>query len=59
MVLEVGSLTKIVGIVSAAVAKELNYDGEIKVVCDLDNYLVYTDVSKFYNWINQVVLETN
>jgi secreted trypsin-like serine protease len=59
MVLKVNGLWKIVGIVSAAVAKPVIFEqGETKVICDLDNYLVYTDVAKFYNWINQVILET-
>jgi hypothetical protein len=26
--------------------------------CDLNNYLVYTDVSKFNSWIEQVIIET-
>jgi hypothetical protein len=59
MVLKVGGLRKIVGIVSAAVAKPVIFNQrEIKIICDLDNYLVYTDVAKFYDWINQVILET-
>jgi hypothetical protein len=58
MVLEVDSLWKIIGIVSAAVAKSVIVGGKNTSICDLDNYLVYTDVSKFYNWIEQVVLET-
>ncbi len=58
MVLEVDGLRKIIGIVSAAVAKPVIVENKRRSICDLDNYLVYTDVSKFYNWINQVVLET-
>jgi secreted trypsin-like serine protease len=58
MVLKVGGLKKIIGIVSAAVAKSATVGGKNTSICDLDNYLVYTDVSKFYNWIEQVVLET-
>ncbi len=58
MVLEVDGLRKIIGIVSAAVAKPVIVENKRRSICDLDNYLVYIDVSKFYNWINQVVLET-
>jgi secreted trypsin-like serine protease len=50
MVLEVKGLWKIVGIVSSAP----NNDG----ICDLNHYVIYTDVSKFNEWIDQVVLET-
>ncbi len=58
MVLEVNGLTKLVGIVSAAVAKAAIVYGENRKICDLNNYLVYTDVSKFHEWINQVIFET-
>jgi secreted trypsin-like serine protease len=58
MVLKVDGLWRVVGIVSAAVARFADIDGNLQLICNLDNYLVYTDVSKFYNWINQVVLET-
>jgi secreted trypsin-like serine protease len=58
MVLEVDGLWKIIGIVSASLAKTVEIDGRIVNICDLDNYQVYTDISKFYNWINQVILET-
>jgi hypothetical protein len=59
MVLKVDGLRKIVGIVSAAVGKPIIFDQkDVKIICDLDNYLVYTDVSKFYDWINQVIIET-
>jgi hypothetical protein len=50
MVLEIDGLTKLIGIISV--------NGQNMLVCDLDNHLVYTDVSKFYDWINQVILET-
>jgi hypothetical protein len=58
MVLKVDGLWRVVEIVSAAVARFADIDGNLQLICNLDNYLVYTDVSKFYNWINQVVLET-
>jgi hypothetical protein len=58
MVLRVNGLVKIIGIVSASIANPYDFDGKIKYICNLNNYLVYTDVSKFYNWINQVILET-
>jgi hypothetical protein len=47
-----------VGIVSAAVGQYAIIDEKARLICNLDNYLVYTDVSKFYNWINQVILES-
>ncbi len=59
MVLEVGDFQKIIGIVSAALARTVeSIDTGTKLICDLNNYLIYTDVSKFYKWINQVVFET-
>jgi secreted trypsin-like serine protease len=58
MVLEVDGWTKIIGIVSAAVGKSAIVDDKKISICDLNNYLVFTDVSKFHNWIEQVILET-
>jgi hypothetical protein len=58
MVLEVNNRQTLIGIISAAVAKSVNIQGRNFSICDLDNYLVYTDVSKFYDWIHQVILET-
>jgi hypothetical protein len=59
MVLEVDGLRNIIGIVSASTAQYVSIDdGKPKLICSLDNYVVYTDVAKFYNWVNQVVLET-
>jgi secreted trypsin-like serine protease len=58
MVLEVDGLSKIIGLVSASAAKKTMVDGKLAKICDLDNYVVYTDVSKFHNWINQVVFDT-
>jgi hypothetical protein len=58
MVLEVAGTWKLVGIVSAAVAKEFVIHGKNAKICDLDNYLVYTDVSKFHAWINRVISVT-
>jgi hypothetical protein len=59
MVLKVGGLSKIIGIVSAADSKIATVNGKNEKICDLDNYVIYTDVSKFYNWIRQVVFETS
>jgi hypothetical protein len=56
LVLEVDGISKIVGMVSSA--KKVIIHGEYKLICDLNNYGVYTDVSKFYYWIRQVILET-
>jgi secreted trypsin-like serine protease len=58
MVLEVDGTRRLVGIISAAVAKEVVIQGKNAKICDLDSYLVYTDVSKFHGWINQVIRET-
>jgi hypothetical protein len=58
MILNVGGLSKMIGLVSASAAKIIIIDGKKEKICDLDNYVVYSDVSKFYNWINQVVFET-
>jgi secreted trypsin-like serine protease len=58
MVLKDDKLWKLVGIVSAAVAKKAEIYGKNQTICDLNNYLVYTDVSKFSDWIDQVIQET-
>jgi hypothetical protein len=58
MVLRVDGLWKLVGIVSAAVAQYAIVGKETKIICNLDNYMVYTDVSKFSEWIDQVIQET-
>jgi hypothetical protein len=59
MALKIDDTWKIIGIVSAAIAKQVIVNQrELKIVCDLDNYMVYTDVSKFNEWIYQVILET-
>ncbi len=58
MVLKVDKSWRIVGIISAAVGKFASVDEKIVQICDLNNHLVYTDVSNFREWIEQVVLET-
>jgi hypothetical protein len=58
MVLEVDSLWKLIGIVSAAVGKFSIVNGKNESICNLDQYFTFTDVSKFNNWIEQVVIET-
>ncbi len=59
LVMKVASgLWKIIGIVSAGNTKTVEVDGEAKLTCDLDVYSIYSDVSKSYNWIFQVILET-
>jgi secreted trypsin-like serine protease len=58
MVSKIHRLSKLIGIVSAAVAKNVIIDNKIAKICDLDNYLIYTDVSKFNNWISKVIIET-
>jgi hypothetical protein len=42
---------KLIGIISASL-----YDPE--TFCDLENYALFTDVSKFIYWIDQIMLET-
>jgi hypothetical protein len=56
--LKIDGLWKTVGIVSSAVGKSAVIDGKNKTICDLNEYLVYTDVSKYNSWIDQIVLET-
>jgi secreted trypsin-like serine protease len=58
MVLEVDDLWKIIGIVSAGNRKTVNTKNGTEDSCNLGLYSVFTDVSKFHDWINQVVLET-
>jgi hypothetical protein len=59
MVLEVNGLWKIIGIVSAAVAKTVEIDDQDHKICDLDHYLVFTDVAKFHEWIRRIELDIN
>jgi secreted trypsin-like serine protease len=58
LVLKVDGFWKIVGIVSAAVGKFSIVGGKNESICNLDQYFTFTDVSKFYHWIGEVVLET-
>ncbi len=59
MVLTVDTLQNMIGIISAAEAQfAVVGDGPPKKICNLENFVVYTDVSKFYNWIDRMVLET-
>jgi secreted trypsin-like serine protease len=58
MVLKVDDEWKIIGIVSSGNLKTVNVSGEAKTTCNLGLYSVFTDVSKYHDWINQVVLET-
>jgi hypothetical protein len=58
LVLKVDGLWKLIGIVSATVAKSAIVDNRNVKICDLDEYVVYTDVAKLYSWIDQVLLET-
>jgi hypothetical protein len=59
MVVEVDGLWKLAGMISScifdAVARE---NGKTVSICDLNNYLVYTDVSKFNSWIERVIIES-
>jgi hypothetical protein len=58
MVLKIRDLWTIIGIVSAAVRKSVIVNDKITSIWDLDNYLVYTDISKLLDWVYQVILET-
>jgi hypothetical protein len=58
MVLEVADVWKIIGIVSAGNRKTVNTNNATKDTCNLGLYSVFTDVSKFHDRINQIVLET-
>ncbi len=33
-------------------------DGKTVTICDLNNYLVYTDVSKLNSWIERVIIDS-
>ncbi len=58
LVLEVDDKWKLIGIVSSAIAKKAEVYGAMTNICDLNNYLVYTDVSKYNDWIYEVIFET-
>jgi hypothetical protein len=59
MALTVDGLWKIIAIISASLTNlVIEGSGSHIHICDLENYVVYTDVSKFHEWISQVVLET-
>jgi secreted trypsin-like serine protease len=46
----------LVGIVSVGKVQNKSKKNE---TCDLSEYVFYTDVAKFYNWIAQVIMETD
>jgi hypothetical protein len=46
----------LIGIVSAGRVKSKLTPKE---TCNLPDYVLYTDVGKFHNWINRVVMETH
>jgi secreted trypsin-like serine protease len=50
LVLEINSNWTLVGLVSAGLIKN--------EVCDLTDYVLYTDVSKFYDWIYSMMIES-
>jgi secreted trypsin-like serine protease len=45
----------LVGIVSVGRVKNKSMANE---TCNLPDYVLYTDVAKYYNWINRVIMET-
>jgi secreted trypsin-like serine protease len=50
LVLEINSNWTLVGLVSVGLIKHK--------VCDLTDYVLYTDVSKFYDWIDLTMIES-
>jgi hypothetical protein len=58
MVLKFGKLWKLTGIISAAAAKPKILNNRLVKVCDLANYMIYTDVAKYHDWIHRVILES-
>jgi hypothetical protein len=54
MVLKIDGLWKIVGIYSSCITR-LVLGG---IFCDLNNYLVYTDVAKFNSWIERAIVDS-
>ncbi len=46
----------LVGIVSVGKVIKKSKPDE---TCDLSNYVLYTDVARFHNWINRVIMETH
>jgi hypothetical protein len=57
MVLEIDGLCKIVGIASTDILTYSYYDENL-IRCELDEYLVYTDIAKYQEWIYLVMFDS-
>jgi hypothetical protein len=52
-------LWKFAGIISNCIHKPTTWEnGQSFSFCDLNNYFVYTDVSKFNSWIERVIVDS-
>jgi hypothetical protein len=50
---------KLAGMISSCNHKPVvKQNGMTVSICDLNNYLVYTDVSKFNSWIERVIIDS-
>ncbi len=59
MVVEVDGLWKLAGMISSCIHMPVvKENGKTETICDLNNYLVYTDVSKFNSWIERVIVDS-
>jgi secreted trypsin-like serine protease len=58
MILQIDGLWKIVGIASNDVIGVVEYYDESLIRCELDDYLVYTDVAKYQEWIYLVMFNS-
>jgi hypothetical protein len=59
MVVKVDGLWKLAGMISSCGHMPVVKKKSIMVsICDLNNYLVYTDVSKFNSWIERVIIDS-
>ncbi len=57
--MEVDGLWKLAGMISSCIHKPVvKENGKNVSICDLNNYLVYTDVSKFNSWIELVIVDS-
>jgi hypothetical protein len=59
MVVEIDGLWKLAGMISSCIHMPVvKENGKTVTICDLNNYLVYTDVSKFNSWIERVIIDS-
>jgi hypothetical protein len=57
MVLQIDGVWKIVGIASTDILAYSYYDENVKA-CELEDYQVYTDVTKYQEWIYLVMFNS-